>query len=72
MVVSMRQEKNASLPIEVTLFGIVTLLRLLQTKNACSPIEVTLFGIVMLVRLLQLLNAPLFNPVRTPHTITLT
>ena len=43
---------------EVTLDGIVMLVRLLQSKNAPSPMEVTLLGIVMLVRLLQPENAP--------------
>ena len=37
----------------VTLFGIVTLVRLLQQENADPPMLVTLFGIVTLVRLLQ-------------------
>ena len=41
-------------PMEVTLFGIVTLVRLLQRSNAKSLMEVTLLGIVTLVRLLQL------------------
>ena len=41
----------------VTLFGIVTLIRLLQALNAKSPIDVTLFGIIILVRLLQSSNA---------------
>ena len=41
----------------VTLFGIVTLLRLEQSANALSPMLVTLFGIVTLVRLEQYQNA---------------
>ena len=41
----------------VTLFGIVTLVRLLQFLNALLPMLVTLSGIVTLVRLVQLLNA---------------
>ena len=45
---------NALLPIEVTLSGIVMLVRLVQSRNAQLPIEVTLSGIVMLDRLLQL------------------
>ncbi len=35
---------NASSPIEVTLSGIVMLVRLEQFANALSPIEVTLSG----------------------------
>ena len=42
---------------EVTLLGIVTLVRPEQYPNAPPPIEVTLFGIVMLVRPEQPLNA---------------
>ena len=37
----------------VTLFGIVTLVRLVQDENALAPITVTLLGIVTLVRLVQ-------------------
>ena len=37
----------------VTLFGIVTLARLVQPLNAESAMLVTLFGIVTLARLLQ-------------------
>jgi len=37
----------------VTLFGIVTLLRLVQSEKANSKILVTLFGIVMLVSPVQ-------------------
>ena len=44
----------ALLPIEVTLSGIVMLVRLEQPLNVPLPIEVTLSGIVMLVRLEQL------------------
>ena len=42
----------------VTLFGIVTLVRLLQPENTEEPMLVTLFGIVTLVRLEQPQNAP--------------
>jgi hypothetical protein len=38
---------------DVTLDGIVMLVRLAQDPNAESPMEVTLDGIVMLVRLVQ-------------------
>ena len=37
----------------VTLFGIVTLVRLVQNRKASLPILVILFGIVTLVRLEQ-------------------
>ena len=37
----------------VTLFGIVTLARLLQPQNTMVPMLVTLSGIVTLARLLQ-------------------
>ena len=37
----------------VTLFGIVTLVKLLQLSNAPAPMLVTLFEIVTLVRLRQ-------------------
>ena len=49
--------ENASSPILVTLFGMVTEVRLEQPLNASSPILVTLFGMVIEVRLAQLLNA---------------
>ena len=42
---------------EVTLSGIVILVRLLQYSNADLPMEVTLSGIVILVRLLHKENA---------------
>ena len=38
---------------EVTLFGIVTLVRFVQPLKVPSPIEVTPSGIVILVRLVQ-------------------
>ena len=38
---------------DVTLSGIVILVRLLQPLNALFPMDVTLSGIVILVRLLQ-------------------
>ena len=44
-------------PIEVTLSGIVTLVRLVQLWKASLPIEVTLFGIIILVRFEQPLKA---------------
>ena len=40
----------------VTLFGIVTLVRLVQPLNTLLLMLVTLFGIVTLVRLVQPLN----------------
>ena len=42
---------------EVTLFGIATLVRLAQSEKALDPMLVTLFGIVMLVSPLQPENA---------------
>ena len=53
MLSSEEQPENAEEPIEVTLSGIVTLVRLEQPKNAEEPMLVTLSGIVMLVRLVQ-------------------
>ena len=50
--------EKALLPIEVTLFGMVILVRPLQDSKALFPIEVTLFGMVILVSELQLLKAP--------------
>jgi membrane-associated HD superfamily phosphohydrolase len=41
----------------VTLFGIVTDVKLEQLSNADSPMLITLFGIVTDVKLEQLLNA---------------
>ena len=41
----------------VTLFGIVTLVKLVQFSNASSPMLVTLFEIVTLVKLVQFSNA---------------
>ena len=48
---------NAALPIEVTLLGIVILLRDVQALNAPLLIEVTLSGIVILARRPQAKNA---------------
>ena len=47
------QSRNADPPIFVTLFGIVTLVKLVQPENAKPPIDVTLSGIVTLVKLVQ-------------------
>ena len=47
------QSRKAYLPIEVTLEGIVTLVKPLQPRKADSPIEVTLEGRVTLVKPLQ-------------------
>ncbi len=41
----------------VTLFGIVTLVKLLQPENASTPMLVTLSGIVTLVKPVQSQNA---------------
>jgi hypothetical protein len=38
----------------VTLFGIVTLVKLLHSRNVPFPMLVTLFGIITLVKPLQL------------------
>ena len=45
--------EKASSPIEVTLEGMVTLVKPLQTRKAYLPIEVTLEGMVTLVKPLQ-------------------
>ena len=45
-VVKPLQFLNASFPMEVTLFGIVTEVKPLQFLNAAHPMEVTLFGMV--------------------------
>ena len=42
---------------ELTLLGIVMLVRLVHLSKALSPMALTLFGIVMLVRLVQLSKA---------------
>ena len=52
-LVRLLQPLNASLPMLVTLDGMVMLVRLLQLQNARYPMLVTLEGMVMLVRLLQ-------------------
>ena len=48
---------NAPPPIEVTLFGMVTDVRLVHTANALLPIEVTELGISTDVRLVHPWNA---------------
>jgi len=55
--VSDLQAPNATSPILVTVFPIVTLVRAVQPLNALKPILVTLFGMVTLVKDRQLLNA---------------
>ena len=45
---------KAFVPIEVTLLGIVILVRLSQSEKAASPMDFTLLGIVTLVKFLQL------------------
>ena len=54
MLVRELHAAKAPYPIEVTLLGMVTLVRLEQDENASLPIEVTLSGMIMLVRLEQL------------------
>ena len=51
MLVNLVQPLKARSPIEVTLSGIVMLVKLVQPPKPL--IEVTLFGIIMLVRLVQ-------------------
>ena len=51
------QERNASAPIEVTLFGMLIEVKPLQPKNAPCPIEVMPFGMVMEVKLVHTINA---------------
>ena len=53
----LKQLRNASAPMLVTLSGIVIDVRLVQPQNAPAPILVTLSGIVIALRLLQLENA---------------
>ena len=53
-VVKPRHPSNASYPMEVTLFGIVTEVKPLQPLNAQLPMEVTPVGMVTEVKLLQL------------------
>ena len=53
------QRRNASLPIEVTLAGIVTLTRDVQLLNALSLMVVTPASIVTSVNAVQSENAPL-------------
>ena len=52
-VVKLLQSLNASYPMEVTLFPIVTEANPLQLQNASSPMEVTLFGMVTEVKPMQ-------------------
>ena len=49
--------KKTPLPIDVTLSGMLTLVRLEHPSKALNTIEVTLSGIVMLVSVVQSLNA---------------
>ena len=56
-LVKLEQNLKALLPNEVTLLGIVILLRLLHPLNASDPIDVTPLGIVMLDNIEQLLKA---------------
>ena len=53
IVVSLGHSLNASIPILVTLLGIVTEVRLLHLQNAEFPMLVTLLGMVMKVRLVH-------------------
>jgi hypothetical protein len=52
------QPDNASSPMDVTLEGMVMLVRALQPSIAPHPMEVTLEGMLTLVSTLQLPNAP--------------
>ena len=52
------QPSKAPPPIEVTLLGIVMVVKLLQFRKASMQIEVTLLGIGMVVKLLQPEKAP--------------
>ena len=47
------EPRNTSIPMLVTLLGIVTLVRLVQSQNAYVPMLVTPLAIVTLVRLVQ-------------------
>ena len=62
---------KASLPMLITLSGIVTLVRLLHSSNADFPMLVTLSGIVTLVRLVHHLNAPFSMLVTLSGIVTL-
>ena len=55
------QPEKAESPIEVTLEGIVTLVKPLQPEKAYSPIDVTLEGKVTLVKPLQFSKA--YSPI---------
>ena len=50
MAVNPRQVQNASLPIEVTLAGIITDFNPSKWENAFSPMEVTLVGIIVVLQ----------------------
>ena len=47
------QPENASPPMVVTLFGMVTVVRIQQESSAPCPMVVTLSGMVRLARLVQ-------------------
>ena len=47
------QSSKPSSPMEVTEFGIATVVRLVQPRKASSPMEVTEFGIATVVRLVH-------------------
>ena len=70
MLVSLEHSRKASLPIEVTPFGMVTLVRPEQYLKTPLPIEVTLSGMLMLVSLGQSMKASLPIEV-TPELITM-
>ena len=57
--VKLTQPQNAFLAIDITLPGIVIVLRLTQSANAFSPIALILYGIVTTDKLLQPLNVSL-------------
>ena len=48
------QSMNASLPIDVTLFGIITEVKPVQLLKAYMPMDVTLLGMVIEVKLVQI------------------
>jgi hypothetical protein len=58
-VLRLEQLKNVYPPIDVTLLGIVMLVKAVQPWNAYCPIDVMLGPMVTLARLLQLKKAPL-------------
>ena len=65
------QCENAHIPIDVTLSGMMRLVKLVQPENAQSSIDVTVSGMVTLVKLVQSRNAALpidVTPAGTSNT----